>query len=123
VSQLFRYLLVGIVNTGFGYCIIFFMMYFFGINPIASNVTGYSFGLLSSYYLNRTITFKSRKKKLPEFTKFLLLFLVSYGLNLTTLLIIIKYTEINEGMAQLLSGAVFILCSYVLNRFVVYRQI
>ena len=121
MSQLFRFLLVGLVNTGFSYFIIFFMMYFFGLSPIASNMIGYSVGLFSSYILNRVITFKSRSKKFFEFTKFVLVFLVSYSVNLFTLYVLIQYTSVNEALAQIISGAVYVLCSYIMNKFIVYR--
>lgn len=120
MSQVFRYVLVGVFNTGIGYFVIFSLMYGMGLSPLYSNVVGYGVGLFFSYFLNRIYTFKSKQKKTSEFLLFVLFFLLAYGVNLIVLYILIYYAGVHEAVSQLLAGAVYIACSFLLQKFFVY---
>lgn len=121
MSQIFKYLLVGAFNTALGYVVIFSLMYGAGLDALRSNVAGYLVGLSFSYFLNRTFTFKSNKKKSLEIFLFIGSFLVAYGLNLIALYFLIFYAAVNEAVSQLLAGIIYIGCSFVLQKYIVYR--
>lgn len=95
-------------------------MYGMGLSPLYSNFVGYGVGLFFSYFLNRIYTFKSKQKKTSEFLLFVLFFLLAYGVNLIVLYILIYYAGVHEAVSQLLAGAVYIACSFLLQKFFVY---
>jgi putative flippase GtrA len=58
-NQLFRFLLVGIVNTMIGLSVIFFMMRGFHLPYWCATFTGNAVGAIVSFFLNRSFTFRS----------------------------------------------------------------
>lgn len=122
MSLFFRFLTVGIFNTVLGYIVIFVCMYLINISPETSNIIGYSVGLMSSYLLNRNYTFKSSAKKIPELTRFLIVFLLSYGANYYALLVMVYKLDIHEGVSQVCSGAIYVATSFILNKVFVFKE-
>lgn len=122
-SQFSRYILVGVFNTLLGYAIIFTAMYKMNWNPIASNVLGYVSVLIISFFLNRNFTFKSSGKHLNELIRFLVVFVVAFAANLGVLFLLIKFLFIQEGISQVIASIVYIMFSYIMNKYFVFRKI
>ena len=119
--QLFsRYILVGLFNTFVGYFIIFTLMYLMQFSAEISNLLGYSFGLLISYFLNRSFTFKSNQLKRNEFLRFIIVFCLAYGANFVMLIILIHLFDVDNGVSQLLAGVVYVVISFILNKYFVF---
>ena len=121
MKQLLRFATVGVVNTGLGYAVIFACMYMAGFDAVVSNVLGYAVGLVASYFLNRTYTFRSVAKAPTEIVRFLSIFLLAYLANLGTLLLLIRHAGMHEGVAQAVAGVVYFVLSFVLNKYYVFR--
>jgi putative flippase GtrA len=121
LNQIFRYILVGLFNTGLGYLVIFSSMYLFGLDPLISNILGYATGLVFSYFLNRIFTFRSNQKKSSEFFLFVFFFLIAYGMNFLSLYLLVHFTNLHQAISQILSGIIYIVCSFLLQKFVVYK--
>lgn len=121
-SQFSRFVVVGIFNTLLGYAIIFGAMYLLRMSPVASNVSGYSIGLLSSFILNRTFTFRSIGKRSAELARFLAVFAIAVGANLATLYVLVNLFFFHAGFSQVLAGIVYVIISYIMNKNIVFRQ-
>ena len=115
-----KYIIVGVINTLIGYCLIFSLMYLMKCSPEISNVIGYGVGLLFSYCLNRIYTFKSNKIKYKEFMRFFIVFLLSYMANFLVLVLLTYKFKVFSGLSQLLAGIVYISFSFFLNRYYVF---
>jgi putative flippase GtrA len=115
-----RYVLVGASNTLFSYAIIFGCMYLAGMSTTISNIVGYIFGLITSYTLNRIYTFKSTQKIGGEIARFLSIFLIAFGGNFVTLILLTEAFHLHAAISQLLAGVVYVLISFYLNRFLVF---
>ena len=122
MRQFLRFLTVGVVNTVFGYCIIFACMYLAGLSAEVSNVVGYAFGLVTSYLLNRHYTFKSKQQHRGEIIRFMAVFAIAYAANFIALIVLIRELGVHEGMSQILAGAVYVLASYAMNKFYVFKN-
>ncbi|MDR6857579.1 GtrA family protein [Variovorax guangxiensis] len=120
MKQLLRFAAVGVVNTGLGYAVIFACMYLAGLDAVASNVFGYAVGLVASYVLNRTYTFRSAAAAPGEIVRFVSIFLLAYLANLGALLLLIHRVGMHEGGAQLLAGVVYFGLSFMLNKYYVF---
>lgn len=122
MKQFFKFLLVGLFNTAFGYCIIFFCMYAIQISPELSNVIGYLIALGVSYALNRRFTFESKQRRSTEMAKFLLVFCVAYTVNFCILLILIHHLKIEKGVSQILAGVFYVGVSFIMNKYYAFRS-
>lgn len=115
LGQFSRYLTVGAFNTVLGYAIIFFAMYVLKLAPELSNAIGYGIGLLVSFFLSKTFTFRSSGKPSHELMSFLAVFALAYAANLGALYWMVRVANLHAGLSQALAGAVYIAISYWLN--------
>ena len=96
-------------------------MYALRLSPEASNVIGYVVGLTTSYLLNRIFTFRSGGRKLPEFARFVMIFLISFAANFVALTALL-HVAVHPIASQLIAGVIYVATSYLLNRSFVFRQ-
>lgn len=123
MRQFLRFLTVGVINTVLGYCIIFACMYLAGLSAEVSNVIGYAVGLITSYLLNRNYTFRSKQRHHGEIVRFIAVFAIAYAANFIALIVLIRELGVHEGASQILAGAVYVLTSYAMNKFYVFRNV
>ena len=117
-----RYLLVGLLNTGLGYAIIFGCMYGLGLSPVLSNALGYGLGMSISYFLNRSFTFRAKHTDGTTVAKFVAVNGGAYLANLGMLLFLIGTLGVHEGLAQVLAGGVYVVTSFLINKHYVFRH-
>lgn len=121
LRQVLRFGAVGVANTGVGYGIIFGCMYLLGLGPVLSNVIGYAVGMVVSYHLNRSFTFRAHAGSGSRaFMRFFAVLLLAYAANLAVLVLLIRYTGIHEAVAQVLAGVVYFAVSFLLSKFYVF---
>ena len=110
---------MGIVNTIFGFSLIFSLM-FMGLSATTSNAIGYLFGAILSYYLNKKYTFKSNEKNRSEALKFFMVLFISYIINFIILQLLITRTD--PYLAQFISAIAYTLSSFILAKFFVFKN-
>lgn len=115
-KQFARFLSVGVLNTLLGYGIIFFAMYGLKFSPEVSNLMGYGVGLLVSFALSKSFTFRSSGAIKPEFARFLIVFAMAYAANLAVLSVAVRFFHWHAGISQVIAGGFYIVCSYFLNK-------
>ncbi len=118
--QFVTYNIVGIANTIVGFSIIFFLM-FAGLSATVSNVIGYAIGAVFSYHLNKKYTFKSTTNSKTQAVKFFSVLFVAYLLNFATLQWLLGF--VNPYLAQFISAVVYTLSSFILAKFIVFKEI
>ena len=121
MMQVLRFLAVGVVNSIFGYGVIFACMYLAGMSPEISNVVGYTAGLVVSYVLNRNYTFRSTKRQRTEIARFFAGFAVAYILNFLVLLVSVHGLHMSKGLSQILSGLVYVVSSFLMSKYYVFK--
>jgi putative flippase GtrA len=122
VRQLFRFLVVGVANTAFGYAIIFACMYLAGLSAELSNAIGYGIGLMVSYVMHKVFTFNSDRPHREAFVRFLVVFAVAYAANLLVLVILVRGIGVHEAVSQVIASAVYVITSFIMNKLYVFRQ-
>ncbi len=118
-GEFIRYNLVGIVNTVLGFSIIFSLM-FMGISPILSNLMGYAIGSVVSFFLNSRYTFKLIQTTKVQMLKFFTILLLSYLLNLLMLQWLLEL--INPYLSQFFSAVVYTVSSFLLAKFIIFKD-
>jgi putative flippase GtrA len=121
MNQFIRFVLVGIINTAWGYGLIFGFMYLFSFPPTVSNALGYAISLVSSYLLHRLFTFRSKGGKRGEFVRFLCVFAIAYGANYIALHFLLA-RGINPYVCQIGAGVVYVVTSYLLGKAFVFKS-
>lgn len=121
-SQFRRYLIVGGLNTAWGYGLIFSFMHFLRWSPIASNIAGYGAGLISSYLFNRVFTFTSPSPKGAEFARFVVVFLTAFSTNLLVLTILVRVLLVNVVLSQAVAVCIYVCVSFQMQRRFVFPK-
>ena len=119
-GYLLRFATVGVLNTVVGYAVIFLCMYGFGQSPLLSNILGYACGLVISFVLNRTYTFRSKAAAGPQAVKFAVFFALAYLVNLGVLLLLTRQLGVNGGVSQIVAGIAYFIVFFVLSRTFVF---
>jgi len=120
-KQLFRFILVGGLNTLVGMCVIFTLLYL-GVNDYISNLSGYLVGLIISFFLHKYYTFESKNKPtIKEVFKFLFVFAISYLSNILILYFSLFYME--NYLAQFLAMLGYTIINYLLNKFITFKRV
>ncbi len=122
VKQFIKYISVGLLNTIIGLSVIFFCMKILHFTYIISNILGYFVGLINSFIWNKIWTFGSKGNTGIETAKFLLVFSISYTIQLGALIIIKEIMHIIPEIAQILSVGVYTITSFILNKFFTFRK-
>jgi len=115
-----RFVMVGIVNSAWGYLLIFGFMYFLEWHPVASNIAGYGVALATAFLLHRRITFQSSGRPGREFIGFTAVFGMAYAANLGVLFLLVEFGHVNAYLSQIVAGAIYVCTSYLLNRHFVF---
>lgn len=118
-SRIGRFSLAGVVNTAIGYGIIFSAMAL-GVSPYASNLAGYLVGLCCSFLLNKYFVFGVKGSPARHFGRFLASFGVAYVANLALLHGCLQ-GGIDEVLAQIFAGLLYLATMYLLFRVWVFR--
>jgi putative flippase GtrA len=117
-----RFLSVGVANTLIALLIIYAAKWFLHMGDVTANLCGYSVGLMVSFSLNSRWTFSYSGPQLHALTKFLLVALVAYAINLLTVMVAIRFFELNSYVAQVIGMPAYTLTSFFLNRHLVFRN-
>lgn len=129
-----RYAMVGVLNTLLTLIVIFICKGVFHLNPWVSNAAGYIVGFINSFILNKTWVFKSGKGYVAEALKFIIGFLVCYGLQLLVTWLLTEHTHIGDltwqlpgftvsgyALATLLGMVFYTLANFIYNRCITFK--
>lgn len=116
-----RFGLIGLVNTVVGFAVIVALMAGAGWTPLAANVGGYGVGLTVSYLLNRRFLLPQRPARRGSLPRFVLAFLLAYGVNLGVLWVGLHVVAAPAIPAQAVAVASYAVVFFLLCRFHVFR--
>jgi putative flippase GtrA len=119
--QFIKFGLVGISNTVITAVVIWLMLKIFGLNDLSANIIGYIAGLTNSFIWNRKWTFRSKSKIKDTVFKFILIFVISYLLQLGVLFLLLNSLQIDAYWCHLIAMAVYTLVNFVLNKFYTFK--
>ena len=119
IKQSFRFFVTGLINTFFGLSVIYLLL-FVGINDYIANASGYFFGVIISFFLNKYYVFKSGAAILDEVSRFITVFVISYLVNILILYVSLDYLD--KYTAQFLSMVFYSITNFLLNKFFVFKK-
>lgn len=120
--QFAKFGLVGFVNTAIHYAVFYVLYSLFGVHYLVASAIGYAAGLVNSYLMNRTWTFKSRRSdKTLEFSVFVLVNVVSLGLNLIALKLLVSRGHVPPEFAQIIAIAFSLTANFAGNKFWTFK--
>ena len=113
IKQFVKYGLVGVLNTIITISVIFIFMKLLNVSYIISNIVGYLFGFINSFFLNKIWTFKENIK-INAKIKYLQFSLVSFIALLVNLFFLYVFTEL-LGIYYIISQVLAIGIALIIN--------
>lgn len=112
---------VGMINTLLSIIVIFSLKYFVSASDVVANAIGYVLGLACSFILNKRWTFNHIGNTWSTIPKFLLVFAISYLINIFTVLMLIKL-GVNDYLAHLAGIPPYSVAFYFGSRYFVFAS-
>jgi putative flippase GtrA len=113
---------VGGLNTVASLGIILFCIRALHINYLVANAIGYVCGLGLGFVMHRRITFRAQEgSAAKQIGPFLIVFGVGYAVQFGLLALLVQDFGMGKSWAQLPAWAVYVMVSYVGNRFLTFE--
>ncbi len=140
--QLIKYGIVGVSNSLITLIVIFICNSLLNMSLFVADIIGYVAGVINSFIWNKQWVFKTHDTKIiKEMTLFVTGFLICFGIQFITLLLItnptinitvatlgadcsifgLSSTAIGEYIAVIIGMAVYTICNYIFNRCVTFK--
>lgn len=117
-SQFLRFLVVGVLNTGFSFGV-FAALSYLGLHYTVASFAALIAGIISGHWLHGTHVFGT--KSTSTFINYVIIWVLLYAINVALIGLSIRF-----GASQILGGAIAVIfvipVSYLLQRFIVFRQ-
>ena len=121
MGRVVRFVVVGLVNTAFGYALFLGFYLLVGLSAPASNGLSYLIAILLAFFLYRRFVFQaSHPQSGREAIVYLVSAAVAFSLNLIVL-IVLTSLGMYAPVAQIGAMITYTACFYLLNRFVVFK--
>lgn len=122
LSQILRFLIVGVANTAVGLGTIFMLKWAGGMGDVPANLLGYLVGLCLSFVLNSQWTFRFSGNAGKSALRFGIVFLVSYAVNLLVMIGLRDVWRVDSYLAHALSVAPYTIVFFLGSRYFAFRD-
>ena len=119
--QFVKFGIVGVSNTLLTALVIYLLLEVLNCSDYLSNVAGYVLGLINSFIWNQKWTFANKSSIKNTFFKFVLIFIISYAVQLGNLFLWLNYTSVNPYICQLISMIIYIGLNFTLNKIYTFK--
>ena len=126
--KLFKFLIVGVVNTLVGVAIMFGLYDLAGCSYWISSATNYIIGSILSYFFNKYFTFQDKIRSWKIVVRFIINIVVCYGLAyglakpLTLYLLSEQKQKLQENVAMFVGMCLFTALNYIGQRFFAFKE-
>lgn len=123
-----KFIAVGVVNTLFGYAIMFTFYNLLHLDYWFSSACNYFFGSILSYFLNKRFTFEDKSRGIRPVVRFVvniaLCYLLAYGAARPAVrwLLRTQSQTFVDNTAMLTGSVIFVALNYLSQRFVTFRH-
>ena len=118
-SQFIRFVIVGILNTIFGYSV-YCMMLWIGLSYWWATLIANVLGVMFNFKTTGVLVFKNHNNRL--FFRFALCYVLAYFLNVGIIALFTHFTTINQYISGFIATIITALFSFCFQKWVVFRN-
>lgn len=118
-NQFLRFILVGGLNTLFGYGV-YCLMILIGLSYVSATLISQTLGVLFNFVTTGNLVFENSNKRL--IFKFVLSYVITYFINIGANRILQLWLQCNQYISGFGAILVSALCSFLILKLFVYRQ-
>lgn len=120
------YLLFGGITTVINVVTYGVLASIFHVNYLVSNVIAWILAVLVAYITNKLYVFdsknKSKKENSKEFITFLIVRILSLGIDMVVMFVGITLFAFNDILVKILSNVIVIIANYFMSKYIVFRK-
>ena len=121
-ATLLRFLIVGVLNAAVGLGGIAMAQFLFGWSYVVANAFGYCLGLINSFFWNKFWTFDSKNWQGRELVKFMIVFAISYAVQLGAVTLLVDAANAPVFLSQIMGIGSYTAVNYALNKYWTFRH-
>lgn len=118
-SQFIRFVLVGILNTAFGYGV-YCLMIWIGVPYWWATLISNVLGVLFNFKTIGILVFENSNNRL--FCRFVSCYVLAYGLNVGIIYLLTHYTGLNDYWSGLIATPFVALFSFFYQKLIVFKK-
>ncbi|MFH1156139.1 MAG: GtrA family protein [Pseudomonadota bacterium] len=122
LGEMTRFGIVGLLNTAITLLVIYVLHVWLNAAYLLANAVGFLVGFMNSFVMNRRWTFNSKGNVLQESILFVIIFLISYLIQVATLVVFKDYLQFSTVVSQILGMVSYTLTNFMGNRMVTFRK-
>ena len=116
-----KYLKVGVINTVSSLIIVYLLLYM-QFDPYLSNLIGYIYGVVQSFFLNKLYVFSVSEVTSTHLISFIFGFVLAYTSNLIALWLFIDVFLLNIYFSQFLCMGLYAVVFFLYLKFQVFND-
>lgn len=129
-SQKFKeislYLIFGVLTTGVNFLVFYITKDLLGLGLVLANSLAWLLSVIFAFVTNKKWVFESNNKSwqetLQEFVKFIFYRILSFGLDMGSLVVMIDYLRIGDYWAKLISQILVVVANYLFSKWLIFKK-
>lgn len=113
---------VGVINTLIT-IISFMLLVYLGIHYMLANMIAYAIGVINSFYWNKNWVFEAKDGNKQLFTKFVIVNLITLGINSFALYLFVNYLQVLPYVAQIIATGIGLCINFLLNKQWTFKKV
>ncbi len=114
-GQMFRFVLVGFLNTANYYILYLFFMHILSLPYMAAHISAFLISMVGSFYFNSYFTYKV-KPTLRKFLQFPLTYVVNISVSSAALFLLVDLMHLNENISPLIAQGITIPATFFVSK-------
>ena len=121
--QFLSYLGVGLVGTGGHYLTLIALVRWARLDPVPATTCGFVAGAVINYFVNRRLTFRSRRGHAGAMARFFTVALGGMGVNAGVVAVCHRGLGLHYLLAQVAATGAVVVLTYLGNRYWTFREV
>ncbi|MFD1031843.1 GtrA family protein [Metaplanococcus flavidus] len=114
-GQIFRFVLVGLLNTANYYVLYLFFVHICSLPYMAAHISAFLISMVGSFYFNSYFTYKV-KPTLKKFLQFPLTYVVNITVSSAALFLLVDLMNFNENISPLIAQGITIPATFFVSK-------
>lgn len=121
-TQVFRFIVVGLVCTLINYGVFYLLFALLGVNYLLSSASGFIAGVVFGYPINRLWTFEVSKAENSSLLKYFIVYLISLAISLLLMAVFVQNFGIGAQIANVICILVTTCTNFLGIKFTVFNS-
>lgn len=122
MSQFFKFVVVGIINTVIGYMVFLVSLHLFSLAPFIANTFSYVIALIFSFFLSKNFVFAYGVTNFRAVIKFITAFIIAFTCNQMILYVGYNIFVLPAEIAQIFAMCTYTVIFFIINKVFVFKR-